>query len=129
MNALLVKNEFKSSRDDALVHSGQVGLSVNRELIGRGKVTVERLPCIHQMLNCSYEVIRAETARLATKANLAQLNSQDIKAFERLTASLVRLANLELAVKDQSSLDMESDETIETLVEEAMAEKKRKGIT
>lgn len=117
MNALLVKSESRVARDSSLEQSGKL-VRVNRDLASR--VQVEVLPCIHGMINSSYSVIRSETDRLALKAAHSQLNSQDIRSFERLTASLVRLANLELNVKDQSDLDMESDETIRKLAKAAM---------
>ena len=121
---LLIKNEVDLAQQQALLETGKM-VTVNADLESR--VVVETLPSIHGMINNSYAVISAETDRLAGRARVRGLDANEVRTFERLTASLVRLATLELNIKEQAELDVMSDEKIKEMALAALEKERKKG--
>ena len=120
--------EYTSSSDkghSALVTKQRKALAeespsmvINDNLKG---VDVVFLPSVHRMVNNSYSVIESEVRRLLRESSRGNgLDKSQTAQFERYVSSLVRLANLERSVRDDSEVEAMSDEELTTKVIEKL---------
>jgi hypothetical protein len=93
-------------------------VEINKEL---SKVEISLLPSLHSMMSSGYSIIDEELHRLRGKAKTRGLDAADGKNFALLTNSLVKLANLEMNIREQSELETLDDEKIHTLAAEVLA--------
>tara|TARA_R100001480_G_scaffold18128_3_gene27469 strand:- start:2020 stop:2418 length:399 start_codon:yes stop_codon:yes gene_type:complete len=93
-------------------------VEINKEI---SKVEVSLLPSLHSMMSSSYSIIDEELHRLRGRAKVRGLDALDGKNFALLTNSLVKLANLEMNIRDQSELETLDDEKIHALAAEVLA--------
>ncbi len=93
-------------------------VEINKEL---SKVEISLLPSLHSMMSSGYSIIDEELHRLKGKAKTRGLDAADGKNFALLTNSLVKLANLEMNIREQSELETLDDEKIHTLAAEVLA--------
>ena len=93
-------------------------VEINQELT---QVEISLLPSLHSMMSSSYSIIDEELHRLRGKAKTRGLDTADGKSFALLTNSLVKLANLEMNIREQSELETLDDEKIHTLAAEVLA--------
>jgi|TARA_R100000750_G_scaffold108_6_gene229 hypothetical protein len=93
-------------------------VEINKEL---SKVEISLLPSLHSMMSSGYSIIDEELHRLKGKAKTRGLDALDGKNFALLTNSLVKLANLEMNIREQSELETLDDEKIHTLAAEVLA--------
>ena len=93
-------------------------VEINREI---SKVEVSLLPSLHSMMSSSYSIIDEELHRLRGRAKVRGLDALDGKNFALLTNSLVKLANLEMNIREQSELETLDDEKIHALAAEVLA--------
>jgi hypothetical protein len=123
-SGLIVKSEVNLAEEQSLSSTGQ-SIMMNKALDEKLDVTL--LPSVHNMLNSSYSVIANEVQRLDLRSRREQLSQQEIRSFERLTASLVRLASLEMNIREQGELEVMSDDKIMELADQAMRRQLRKA--
>tara|TARA_Y100001951_G_scaffold99314_1_gene101162 strand:- start:548 stop:946 length:399 start_codon:yes stop_codon:yes gene_type:complete len=93
-------------------------VEINKEI---SKVEVSLLPSLHSMMSSSYSIIDEELHRLRGRAKVRGLDALDGKNFALLTNSLVKLANLEMNIREQSELETLDDEKIHALAAEVLA--------
>lgn len=93
-------------------------VEINKEL---SRVEISLLPSLHSMMSSGYSIIDEELHRLKGKAKTRGLDAADGKNFALLTNSLVKLANLEMNIREQSELETLDDEKIHTLAAEVLA--------
>jgi|TARA_R100000656_G_scaffold11962_1_gene12602 hypothetical protein len=93
-------------------------VEINQDL---NQVEISLLPSLHSMMSSSYSIIDEELHRLRGKAKTRGLDTADGKSFALLTNSLVKLANLEMNIREQSELETLDDEKIHTLAAEVLA--------
>ena len=93
-------------------------VEINKEL---SKVEISLLPSLHSMMSSGYSIIDEELYRVIGKAMTRGLDAADGKNFALLTNSLVKLANLEMNIREQSELETLDDEKIHTLAAEVLA--------
>ena len=113
---LITRREASLDEEDLMEKVGQL-VEVNTEMERKADITM--LPSIHNMVNSSYSVISNEIGRLNLRSRNVPLSATEVRNFEKLTSSLVKLAQLEMNVREESSLEMESDEKILELVDKA----------
>ena len=123
-SGLIVKSEVNLAEEQSLSSTGR-SIMMNKALDEKLDVTL--LPSVHNMLNSSYSVIANEVQRLDLRSRREQLSQQEIRSFERLTASLVRLASLEMNIREQGELEVMSDDKIMELADQAMRRQLRKA--
>lgn len=110
------------ARQRKALHAEASEMVVNDNL---KSVDVVFLPSVHRMVNNSYAVIESEVRRLLRASNLGGgLDKSQTAQFERYVSSLVRLANLERSVRDDSEVEAMSDEELTTKVIEKLSESK-----
>ena len=93
-------------------------VEINKEL---SRVEVSLLPSLHSMMKSGYSIIDEELHRLKGKAKTRGLDAADSKNFSMLTNSLVKLANLEMNIREQNELETMEDEKIHALAAEVLA--------
>ena len=93
-------------------------VEINKEI---SKIEVSLLPSLHSMMSSSYSIIDEELHRLRGRAKVRGLDALDGKNFALLTNSLVKLANLEMNIREQSELETLDDEKIHALAAEVLA--------
>jgi hypothetical protein len=93
-------------------------VEINKEI---SKVEVSLLPSLHSMMSSSYSIIDEELHRLRGRAKVRGLDALDGKNFALRTNSLVKLANLEMNIREQSELETLDDEKIHALAAEVLA--------
>ena len=93
-------------------------VEINQELT---KVEISLLPSLHSMMSSGYAIIDEELHRLRGRAKTRGLDAADGKNFAALTNSLVKLANLEMNIREQSDIETLDDEKIHALAAEVLA--------
>ena len=119
---LMVRGEVDLQREGPAVVAAASLVEVNQNI---DKVQVSMLPSIHAMVNSVYSVIFSELRRFDLRSSQGALTTNEMRNFDRCCGNLVKVANLEMGIRESSELEVMSDEKVVALTKKTMRKMKK----